>query len=167
MSKLLLIDSDKCQGCRTCEMVCSAQHERVINPFQSRIKVIKWDRDGEGFPTVCAHCEDAPCLEICPVTAIKRDETPNRVIIDYDRCIGCRMCVAACPFGMAHFDPINRRVIKCDLCEGEPYCAKFCPYEAVQYTDEGELEAGKRRGSAEKLRNLMRQVLSANGTPRA
>jgi Fe-S-cluster-containing hydrogenase component 2 len=77
------------------------------------------------------------------------------------------MCVAACPFGMAHFDPINRRVIKCDLCEGEPYCAKFCPYEAVQYTDEGELEAGKRRGSAEKLRNLMRQVLSANGTPRA
>jgi Fe-S-cluster-containing hydrogenase component 2 len=161
MAKLLLIDGEKCAGCRTCEMVCSAQHEKVINPFQSRIKVIKWDRDGEGFPTACAQCQDAPCKAVCPVKAISRDEVLGRTMIDYDRCIGCRMCVAACPFGLVHFDPLNRRVAKCDLCDGDPMCAKFCPYEAVLYVDEAALGTPKRRVNAEKLRAYMRQAAGA------
>jgi Fe-S-cluster-containing hydrogenase component 2 len=158
MPKEMMIDAEKCVGCRTCEMVCSAQHEKVVNPYQSRIKIIKWDRDGEGFPTACVQCLDAPCLSICPVRAISRDETLGRTVIDYSRCIGCRMCVAACPFGLSHFDPISRRVLKCDLCDGDPICVKFCPYEAVQYIDEPELGSSKRRTSAEKMKSMMRQM---------
>jgi Fe-S-cluster-containing hydrogenase component 2 len=142
-------------------MVCSAQHEKVINPFQSRVKIIKWERDGEGFPTVCAQCLDAPCMDICPVKAISRDEALGRTRIDYEKCIGCRMCVAACPFGLVHFDTISRRVLKCDLCDGDPICARFCPYEALQYVDEAELGTPKRRGAAEKLREIMHQGVSA------
>jgi Fe-S-cluster-containing hydrogenase component 2 len=145
-------------------MVCSAKHERVINPFQSRIKIIKWEREGEGFPTVCAQCEEAPCKEICPAKAISRDEALGRVTINYDACIGCRMCVAACPFGFMHFDTINRRVIKCDLCDGDPICVKFCPYEALHYVDAAELDTEKRRAGAKKMSEMVRKVTSAMKT---
>ena len=151
MRKLLLIHPDKCQGCMTCEMVCSAKHENSINPFQSRIKIIKWDSEGEGFPTVCAQCEEAPCKMVCPVQAVSRDEELGRVTVNYDTCIGCRMCVFACPFGVMQFDSINSRVIKCDLCDGDPICVKFCPYEALEYVDRGELSTPKRRTQAKKL----------------
>jgi Fe-S-cluster-containing hydrogenase component 2 len=142
-------------------MVCSAKHEELINPFQSRIKIIKWEREGEGFPMACVQCESAVCEAICPVKAISRDEELGRVVIDYDTCIGCRMCVTGCPFGAIHFDNIQRRVIKCDLCDGDPLCVKFCPYEALQYVDVGELHAPKQRAAADKLSGLMRKAASA------
>lgn len=163
MAKELMVNGEKCSGCRTCEMVCSAQHEKVINPYQSRIKVIKWEFEGEGFPTVCAQCEDAPCRTICPVRAISRDDELGRVAVDYDACIGCRMCVAACPFGVVHFDSINRRVIKCDLCDGEPLCVKFCPYEALEYVEVSEIGTDKRRASARQLLEFMRRPGAAAG----
>ena len=158
MAKELVIDLEKCVGCRTCEMVCSAIHEGVISPFLSRIKVITWEREWEGVPMVCVQCEEARCEAICPVKAISRDETLGRVVIDYDRCIGCRMCVAACPFGVINFNSVSKRVIKCDLCDGDPECAKFCFYKAIQYLDVSEMGAAKRREAAEKLSGLMRKV---------
>jgi Fe-S-cluster-containing hydrogenase component 2 len=151
MPKLLKILADKCAGCMTCEMVCSATHEGTINPFQSRIKIIKWDLEGEGVPTVCAQCEEAPCERICPVRAISRNDGLGSMMVDYDPCIGCRMCVAACPFGVIHFDSINSRVIKCDLCDGTPMCVKFCPYDALDYVDASELTTDRRRAQAGKL----------------
>jgi Fe-S-cluster-containing hydrogenase component 2 len=83
--------------------------------------------------------------------AIARDETLGRVVIDYDRCIGCRMCVAVCPFGAIGFDSITRKVIKCDLCEGDPLCARFCSYGALEYLDASQHTIRKRREVAEML----------------
>jgi len=142
----------------TCEMVCSAKHEGAINPFQSRIKIIKLGPEGKGVPTACAQCEDAPCKAICPVQAISRDEALGSMTVDYDACIGCRMCVAACPFGVIHFDTITSRVIKCDLCDGEPMCVKFCPYEALEYIEASELGTDKRRAQAGKLIEYINRV---------
>ena len=85
-------------------------------------------------------------------------------MIDYDTCIGCRMCVAACPFGVIHFDSITRRVIKCDLCDDDPMCVKFCPYEAIEYIDVSELSTGKRRAEAKQLFEYMRKVSSASAS---
>jgi Fe-S-cluster-containing hydrogenase component 2 len=145
-------------------MVCSAKHEGSINPFQSRIKIIKWDFEGEGLPTVCAQCEDAPCKMICPVRAISCDEEFSRMMVDYDKCIGCRMCVAACPFGVIHFDSITKQVIKCDLCDGDPMCVKFCPYEAVEYVDASELSTEKRRSQAAKLVEFINRIDSSSAS---
>lgn len=164
MVKVLVVDAEKCMGCRTCEMVCSAEHEAVINPIQSRIKIIKWEREGEGFPMACAQCELAPCKKVCPVRAISRDETQGREIIDYGRCIGCRMCVAVCPFGDIHFDSISRKVIKCDLCDGDPLCVKFCQYKALQYTDISEQGSAKQRGTAERLLEFVHRIALAVAT---
>lgn len=164
MAKVLAVNGEKCMGCRTCEMVCSAKHEGLINPIQSRIKTIKWEREGEGFPMACAQCELAPCKAVCPTKAISRDEVLGRGVIEYKRCIGCRMCINVCPFGVIHFDSISRKVIKCDLCDGDPLCVKFCKYEALQYIDVDEQGTTKERAAAEKLSELMRRISSTIAT---
>ena len=79
-------------------------------------------------------------------------------MIDYDRCIGCRMCVAVCPFGAVSFDSIQKRVVKCDLCDGDPLCVKFCMYGALQYVEASEQSVIKQRQAAEKLKELTGSV---------
>lgn len=155
MTKVLIVEYEKCVGCRTCEMACSAKHTATINPHQSRVSIVKWDLDGEGIPIACSQCESAPCLAICPVIAIARDESLDRVVIDYDKCIGCRMCVAVCPFGAMSFDSTSSRVIKCDLCDGDPLCAKFCSYGALEYVDVSEPTVRKRREVADEVRRIL------------
>ena len=155
MAKVLIKDYEKCVGCRTCEMACSLKHEAEINPFRSRIQIIKWEREGQGVPMACVQCQSAPCQAVCPVKAISRDEELGRVMIDYDVCIGCRICVAICPFGAVSFDTPTKRVIKCDLCDGDPVCVQFCAYEALQYADATEEIAAKQQAAAEKIVELM------------
>ena len=145
MCKLLLIHPDKCQGCMTCEMVCSAKHENAINPFQSRIKIIKWGLEGEGFPTVCAQCEDAPCIKACKDDAIAR-AADNTIAIDPERCTNCGLCVRACPFDAIFLHPDTECAVTCDLCSGTPVCVKYCPTKCITYSSwEESLEA--ERGS--------------------
>ena len=162
MAKALLINLANCLGCRTCEMVCSAKHEGAIDPSRSRIKIMLQANEWEGVPTTCVQCQEAQCATICPVKAIYRDEALGRLVINYDRCIGCKMCVAACPFGFISFESISKRVIKCDLCDGDPECAKFCFHRAIQYVDIGELNVSKRRLIAEKLSTLVRNTAAAS-----
>jgi Fe-S-cluster-containing hydrogenase component 2 len=155
MTKVLIIEYEKCVGCRTCEMACSAKHTATVNLHQSRVSVVKWDMDGQGVPIACSHCESAPCQAICPMMAIARDESLGRVWIDYTKCIGCRMCVAVCPFGAISFDSISGKVIKCDLCDGDPLCARFCSYGALHYLDASEHMIQKRREVAEKVKGIL------------
>ena len=161
MAKVLMIDYEKCAGCRTCEMACSIKHEGVISPFRSRIKVIKGEIEGEGTPISCAHCESAPCQAICPVKAVSQDEPLNRVVVDYDLCIGCRMCVAACPFGAMGFDNLARKIIKCDLCDGDPQCVRFCEPMAIQYVDAATVSDEKQLAAAEKFTGILQKVAAA------
>lgn len=155
MTRVLMIEYEKCVGCRTCEMACSAKHSGTMNPFESRITVIKWAMEGEGIPIACSHCESAPCQAICPVTAISRDESLGRVMVDYDKCIGCRMCVTVCPFGAISFDSTSRKVVKCDVCDGDPLCVRFCSYGALQYIEVSEQILAKQRDAAERVKDAM------------
>ena len=164
MAKVLAIDYEKCSGCRLCELVCSVKHEGVSNPARSRVKVIKWENEGRYVPMSCQQCESAPCQTVCPVSAISRDETLNRVMIDYDTCIGCRMCVAVCPFGAMAFDTIAKKVIKCDFCDGDPLCVKFCDVDAVQYVDASEQGIMKQVAMADKFTGIMQKVAAAIAT---
>jgi len=158
--KVLMINYEKCTGCRLCELVCSVRHEGVSNPSRSRIKVVKWEADGLYIPMSCQQCEDAPCLNVCPVKAISRDEALSRVMVDYDVCIGCRSCVAVCPFGAMHFDVIDRKVAKCDLCDGDPQCVKFCEVKAVEYVDADRESAFIKRDAAQRLSAAHKEALA-------
>jgi len=138
MHKMILIDIEKCGGCRTCETACSWSHEKgVFNPRRGMISVIKREKEGSNTPFMCLQCEEPFCMEVCPVKAISVDETTGAKIVDPDKCIGCKMCVIACPFGGVAFDPRISSVVKCDFCKdkGEPQCVKWCPKEVLQYID--------------------------------
>ena len=161
MAKVLMIDYEKCTGCRLCELVCSVKHEGVSNPARSRIKVVKWEWEGRYVPMSCQQCESAPCQAVCPVKAVSRDEEMGRVEIDYDVCIGCRMCVAVCPFGAMGFDILAKKVIKCDFCDGDPQCVRFCEPEAIQYVDAAEVSGVKQLAAAEKFTGILQKVAAA------
>jgi len=150
MAKVLMIDHEKCTGCRLCELVCSVNHEGVSNPSRSRINVIKWESEGLYIPMSCQQCEDAPCLAICPVKAISRDRGLDYVKVDYNVCIGCRTCVAVCPFGAMSFDVNGKKVIKCDFCEGDPQCVRFCDVKAIDYVEADRPSMVKKRDAAQK-----------------
>jgi len=154
---MLLIDQEKCTGCRTCEAVCSAKHEGASNPARSRIHVVKWEWDGFMMPLSCQQCQDAPCVAACPVKALSRDEEFGRVVNNYDRCIGCRLCVTVCPFGGMGYDSIGKRVIKCDFCDGDPACARFCSTQAIRFLDASRANLEKKRAVTESLPERMKR----------
>jgi len=159
MAKILMINHEKCTGCRLCELVCSVSHDGVSNPTRSRINIIKWEAEGLYIPMSCQQCEDAPCMTICPVKAISRDRELDYVKIDYDVCIGCRSCVAVCPFGAMGFNVKDKKVFKCDLCEGDPQCVRFCDVKAVEYVDANQLNIIKKREAAHKQSLAQKKAL--------
>ncbi len=132
--KALNVDPRKCTGCRLCEIVCAIRCTASGNPSMSRIRVQEWEKVSFFIPVSCRQCEEAPCMAVCPREAIYRDETLARVMVDYRRCISCRMCVAACPFGAMGFDVARQTVFKCDLCGGDPQCVRFCYPGALEFT---------------------------------
>lgn len=158
MDKILFIDPEKCTGCRLCETACSISHEKVCNPTLSRIHVAKWETAGLYIPVVCVHCESPICEQVCPVRAIKRDEKTGAVVINYDACVGCRLCALYCPFAGAQIDAKKGRVLKCDLCNGEPVCAKFCDPQALQYVKATTANMMKQRTAAERFSELMKKL---------
>lgn len=130
----LLITPTRCTGCRTCEIACAFSHPgRGGRPGRSAIRAYLYKTPDVGTPVVCLQCETAACVEVCPTAALQRDEATGAVVVQADRCIKCRSCVYACPFGNMSFDEANDRVVKCDLCGGEPRCAQFCPTRTLEY----------------------------------
>lgn len=135
MQKIIFVDPNKCTGCRTCELVCSVKNAGVANPSRARIHVVKWEMECFEIPMLCQQCEDAPCVEVCPVHAISRDDELGRNVVDHDKCIVCKMCVLACPFGAMKYDVRGNAVIKCEMCDGDPQCVAICDTHAVSFVD--------------------------------
>jgi Fe-S-cluster-containing dehydrogenase component len=152
--KTLFIDPSRCIGCRACEAGC---RECDTHKGESMVMVDFVDR---GFsvatqPTVCMHCEDpvAPCAQVCPAQAILISDEGVVQQADPSRCIGCKNCVYACPFGVPKFDAEARLMKKCNLCydrtiQGlQPWCAQACPTDALWYGTYEEF-ATQRQGNA-------------------
>ncbi len=135
-----VIDNRKCIGCHACTVACKAEHEVPIGVNRTWVKYIE---KGD-FPDTrrlfsvmrCNHCADAPCVEICPVTALY---TRSDGIVDFDnrRCIGCKACTQACPYDAIYMEPDNHTAAKCNYCTHrvdiglEPACVNVCPEHAI------------------------------------
>jgi Fe-S-cluster-containing hydrogenase component 2 len=134
MNRMLAVDYEKCTGCRNCETACSVFHAQACNPARSAVRIVKWAVKGLNVPIVCQQCEEPACANICPVQAIARDAATDAMIVDNGLCVGCQMCIVACPFGAVVLDREQRQVIKCDLCgDVEPWCVRFCEPGALTY----------------------------------
>jgi anaerobic carbon-monoxide dehydrogenase iron sulfur subunit len=141
--KILVIDSEKCTGCRKCEQVCSVFHTGTYDPLRSRMKVLKWDHIGYYLPVSCQNCDEAACAEVCPSRACKRNPELDVTTIDRKICIGCKSCVLACPFGVPTFDKTEGISIKCDYCDGDPQCVAYCEAGALSFIEPQDISAMK------------------------
>ena len=132
------IDPQRCIGCHACEMACA---ECGTHPGVSMIHVDYVDQAAstQTVATVCMHCEDPTCAQVCPAYAIQK--TPDGIVQSAmtPRCIGCSNCVLACPFGVPKYMAQMDLMMKCDMCYERtsagkrPMCATVCPSGALWY----------------------------------
>src|SRR6185436_14849363 len=135
-----VIDNRRCIGCHACSVACKAEHEVPLGVARTWVKYV----EKGAFPetrrtfqvTRCNHCDDAPCVEICPTTALFRR---GDGIVDFDprRCIGCKACMQGCPYDALYIDPQTETAAKCNFCAHrvevglEPPCVTVCPTQAI------------------------------------
>jgi Fe-S-cluster-containing dehydrogenase component/formate-dependent nitrite reductase membrane component NrfD len=138
------IDQRTCIGCHACTVACKTEHDIPVGQFRTWVKYVE---KGE-FPSTtremavlrCNHCTDAPCVKSCPTQAlfIRPDG-----IVDFDNelCIGCKMCMQACPYDAIYIDENTHTAAKCNFCahridQGlEPACVQVCPTESIWMGD--------------------------------
>ena len=100
-TKTLVIDLDRCIGCFACEVACKNENNVPLGVYYNKVLSIgpvgKFPELKQYFlPTVCQNCRDAPCVKVCPTGASFKTED-GQVLVDKEKCIGCKMCIAACP----------------------------------------------------------------------
>ncbi|MFC1584077.1 4Fe-4S dicluster domain-containing protein [Fibrobacterota bacterium] len=158
MKKIIVVDVEKCMSCHSCELHCAVAHSQSKNLEEAMLespspvnRVILQQFGEMTMPLHCRHCEDAPCMAVCPTKAISRLSVDDPVIVDNDKCIGCHECILICPFGVMRKGKNERVMIKCDLCherlaEGKnPACVEGCPTGAIKYAAPDEAAALKRK----------------------
>ncbi len=139
-----VIDQNRCIGCHACTVACKDEHRVPVGVFRTWVKYI----EKGSYPDVsrhfgvmrCNHCERAPCVEICPTSALFRRDNG---IVDFDnsRCIGCKSCMQACPYDALYIDPATSTAAKCNFCAHrvdlglEPACVVVCPTQAIMTGD--------------------------------
>ncbi|MCL5960138.1 MAG: 4Fe-4S dicluster domain-containing protein [Chloroflexi bacterium] len=137
------IPEKNCTGCRLCENMCSLRNAQVANPKRARIRIASRE-PAIDIPMPCMQCTDEPCARVCPVDAFKPHRRFHFSVVDEEKCIGCGLCVDACPFGAITIDPTSAVAIRCDLCDGNPWCVKYCPTKVLAMTTEAAVAQGKR-----------------------
>ncbi len=158
MSKVLMIHPDKCTGCKNCVLACVYAHEDEFRPTAARIHVYNWEREQFSVPMMCQQCDDAPCTTVCPTGAMHRASGSLLVEYDEDKCIRCRMCVQACPFGNAMYDSVTNKIIKCDTCQGAPACVAACPNHALEYVESTIATRSRKKAFADKFKEAFQEV---------
>jgi len=124
--KKLKVNAERCTGCESCVLSCSFAHEDYFNLALSRILVDREAEHAQFTPRVCVQCAEHPCVEVCPVGALSVEPSTGAIQLAEERCVGCRRCVDACPYGGVRFHEERGLPLICDLCGGDPECVKAC-----------------------------------------
>lgn len=154
------IDSSRCSGCKTCQVSCKDKNDIDVGRKFRRVYEYgggSWAKDQDGAWThqtfayylsvACNHCNDPICVAGCPTQAMHKREDNGLVLVDQDKCIGCRYCAMRCPYGAPQYDKEKKVMSKCDGCldrlqQGlNPVCVDSCPQRAIEFGDINELRA--------------------------
>ena len=133
----MLVDEEKCTGCRACELACSLANCQEFAPSKALLRVDKTETEGLDIPLICRQCGNAPCISACPTKALSKDASTKAVLVDQEKCIGCRLCSKACPFNSISFTVEKGKAAICHLCHGSPSCVKVCPSGALTFGRKG------------------------------
>ena len=141
-----LVKPHNCLNCQACVEACR-KFNKTPESRPARRHITKYEKDGEALfvSTSCMHCEEPACASVCPAGAIKKAED-GVVYVDKDRCIGCKYCSQACPFGVPTYS--SAAMDKCDCCTlggtrpgNAPRCAEACKFGALHFGTVDELLA--------------------------
>lgn len=136
----MVMRQNRCIDCERCMEACVKTNN--VPSYGYRTTILQQEREiGKGkkervfMPVLCNHCNRPPCVRVCPTTATYKDKKNGIVMMDYKRCIGCKTCMAACPYNARYFKEENRAVDKCNFCfdtrlskgEKTTACAAACP----------------------------------------
>jgi Fe-S-cluster-containing dehydrogenase component len=177
----LVIDLDTCVGCQACATSCKewntggyaaplSDHDPYgTDPYGVWLNRVHGYEAGEGakgrtvhFPRSCLHCEQPACVTVCPTGASYKRGEDGIVLIDEDKCIGCKLCSWACPYGAREYDAHSGTMKKCTLCvdriyntnlppaERQPACVMVCPTSARHFGDLGDADSDVSRLVAER-----------------
>ena len=164
MAKIIVVNEQRCLACKQCVIECAMAHSEASSLAealsaatlpQSRVHVEPLKPFG--MPMQCRHCEDAVCVTVCPTGAIHRTSDDGPVLLDQDRCIGCKFCMIVCPFGVIDLSRDGKAMVKCDLCierteaGQEPACVAGCPTGALEFREVNEWLRERRRRTAERI----------------
>jgi Fe-S-cluster-containing dehydrogenase component/formate-dependent nitrite reductase membrane component NrfD len=135
-----LIDQNRCIGCHACTVACKEEHNIAVGVNRTWVKYVEkgqYPDSRRHFAVLrCNHCDDAPCIEICPTTALFR-RADGIVDFDNERCIGCKSCMQACPYDALYIDPDRNTAAKCNFDASrvemgyKPACEVVCPTQAI------------------------------------
>lgn len=143
----MAIIQDNCIGCRACESACRSEWNIPDDPQSYRTKVLY---DGEAqsksgkiswLPVLCNQCDNPPCVHGCPTRASYKNKEDGIVLIDADKCIGCKTCIVSCPYEARYYNDKTSSVDKCTFCRPriekgiQPACVKACPLNARVFGD--------------------------------
>ena len=139
-------DQSRCSGCRACTLACKSWHNLPAGPLKY-LKIYEYEKGI--FPDVrvhfqwmpCYHCEEPACVNSCPCEAIYKEKKYGAVLIDAEKCTGCRLCYKACPYGAPVFesDEKKTKAQKCTMCIDrlemgiKPICVLACPNRALDF----------------------------------
>jgi Fe-S-cluster-containing dehydrogenase component/formate-dependent nitrite reductase membrane component NrfD len=135
-----VIDQNRCIGCHACTVACKEEHNIAVGVNRTWVKYIEKGRYPDTrrhFAVLrCNHCDDAPCIEICPTVSLFR-RADGIVDFDHERCIGCKSCMQACPYDALYIDPERNTAAKCNFDASrvemgyKPACEVVCPTQAI------------------------------------
>lgn len=164
--RLLFTDITRCMACHSCELACAVAHsasralaEAIQEEPRASARLSIETADGTPVPLQCRHCEDAPCVAICPTSAIEKLGPNQPVILHEERCIGCKFCVVVCPFGVMTLRRDGKVALKCDLCierldAGEdPACVSACPTGALHFESLDAWLVKRRKAAAREVKD--------------
>jgi carbon-monoxide dehydrogenase iron sulfur subunit len=142
--KRIIIDQEKCDGCKNCTIACMQAHREtpgtvydldLLNPQNEARHTIVANSKGGYFPIFCRHCSVPDCVGACMSGALAKDPQTGHIQYDEKRCGTCFMCVMSCPYGNIKPDRVTHtKILKCDFCKNDqedPNCVKVCPKKAI------------------------------------
>ncbi|NPV30068.1 MAG: 4Fe-4S dicluster domain-containing protein [Firmicutes bacterium] len=159
----VLIDTRFCTGCNTCFYKCIQENRLHGAAAQGIARTTVLIRDEGMYHHRCMHCKDPSCAAVCPTGALARTGY-GAVLYDVSLCIGCRSCVAACPFHVPQWNEARKEIVKCSLCahriqvqgtgKVQPACVEACPTGALMFGEFDTLAAAAEKIAAEEKLHL-------------